>query len=350
MRSRSSKRLGASIPALVAALSPVAVADLGGSGPVQAKLTPLVGCTQPAPPDSLVGVELAGPVWGDSPTPFLVSIEVEEHPPAGQWVAETSATGFSGASYYRWDGPDHFGSPGNGTMTYKFKLPCAGEWQMRILNRHDHPDPSLENDCWVKVDDGEWDKLFNNEGLNSVGKWNWTCKLDSTTIKPKYNLSEGEHTLLISGRSHNFKIDRIHFFQSSQVFGETKSHPVSDRCVETPVIGGSMRLEQDDPTNAAGITPGAVAALFVGGATTNHPCGFVLPGIGELFFKLPLPKPQLLSTKIWNGPGSPVVHNVNLPNEPSIVGLIANAQGFFIDLGTSVVTATDGAELLIGEF
>ena len=45
-------------------------------------------------------------------TDGLVAVEVESHPPADQWQAETEMEGFTGGGYYTWRGGNLYRQPG----------------------------------------------------------------------------------------------------------------------------------------------------------------------------------------------------------------------------------------------
>lgn len=142
----------------------------------------------------------------------LVVVEFESTPAHGGWSEETSASGFTFQSYYRWDGGDLFGTPGVDILRYRVNLKQAGEWFLALRNRHDHPDDTEENDVWVRADGGTWFKLFSN-GPGTVGAWNWDSRFDiahDNQPPASWNLSAGEHLIEFSGRSQNFKIDRFH--------------------------------------------------------------------------------------------------------------------------------------------
>src|SRR5690606_35894476 len=84
-------------------------------------------------------------------------------------------------------------------------------------NRHEHPAPDQANDAWVKVDSGQWVKVFSNYGAKSIGVWNWysIAEIGSQHLEPSYELSAGRHTVQISGRSKGFAIDRMVFYRPS---------------------------------------------------------------------------------------------------------------------------------------
>jgi hypothetical protein len=142
----------------------------------------------------------------------LVVVEIESSPVAGSWVAETDHAGFTGQSYYRWDGPNSFGVGGKGVLAYDVEIHTGGDYLLKFHNRHEHADSSLENDAWLRVDGGPWHKCYSNKGASTVKKWNWHTVLEIGTQKtpPKYNFAPGVHRVEFSGRSANFMIDRFH--------------------------------------------------------------------------------------------------------------------------------------------
>jgi len=140
----------------------------------------------------------------------LIVVEFESTPTAGDWAEETVFSGFTFQSYYRWNGPDHFNSPGYGIIGYRIHVRQPGKWELSVRNRHEHSDSTLENDVWVRMDGGTWFKLFSN-GSGTVGKWNWNSVFDiSGHPHANWTLTGGDHLLEFSGRSKNFMIDRFH--------------------------------------------------------------------------------------------------------------------------------------------
>jgi hypothetical protein len=155
----------------------------------------------------------------------LLVMEVEHAPPVAQWSVETNLPGFTGDSYYTWRGPDYFGTPGNAILSYPIQITNAGEFNFRLHNRHDYPDPTEENDVWVKMDSGSWVKVFSPV----AGQWTWGTFFDFGThqTNASYLLSPGPHTIQISARSHGISIDRITLYKGL-VQGEDTSLPVSE--------------------------------------------------------------------------------------------------------------------------
>jgi hypothetical protein len=142
----------------------------------------------------------------------LLVVEIESVAPTGSWVSETSNGGYTGASYYRWSGPDQFSSPGQGVLRYEFDVQTPGTYRLAVHNRHDHPDSSLENDAWLRVDGGSWVKCYSNSGSGITKQWIWDTEFEvgGTHLPPDVPLSVGHHVLEFSGRSHNFMMDRFH--------------------------------------------------------------------------------------------------------------------------------------------
>jgi len=146
----------------------------------------------------------------------LVVVEVEAVSPTGNWSVETNFAGYTGGSYYRWTGPNHFNQPGNGIMTYPIEVHEAGHYQLRIHNRHEDPDHTEENDCWVRMDGGSWIKLYSN-GSGTVSNWNWKSRfeINGSHSDAGFGLTVGRHELQISGRSNGFMIDRFNFYKGN---------------------------------------------------------------------------------------------------------------------------------------
>jgi hypothetical protein len=144
-------------------------------------------------------------------------MEVESAPPAGDWNLEIEKADYTGAGYYAWRGPNQYSTPGNGILKYEFNADQAGVYEMDIRNRRDKDGrevaSDLENDVWVRMDGGPWVKVFSSAPF---GQWNWATRFDYHDNKPEasYDLTKGDHVLEISGRSENFKIDRIHLHTS----------------------------------------------------------------------------------------------------------------------------------------
>ncbi len=132
----------------------------------------------------------------------MIVFEVESHPPVSGWEKKTELDGYTGACYYL--------STGGGQMSWRLFIIRGGKYRLYLRNRHDHPDHTLENDCFTKMDDGPSWKTYSSKR----GQWTWHTKHEppqNRHLDPIYHLSPGIHTFTISGRSAGFMIDRVHF-------------------------------------------------------------------------------------------------------------------------------------------
>jgi len=166
---------------------------------------------------------LAGPPVYEEQSGRVV-MEVESHPPTGAWVPQKKFEGYTGAGYYTWGGPNVFRSPGNGVLSYAFVIKTPGTYQLRIRNRHDFHDSTEQNDCFTRIDGGNWVKTFSSKR----GEWTFRSNHEhGHNRKPQasYELKAGRHILQISGRSQGFSIDRIHLYRQGDRGAEDASLP-----------------------------------------------------------------------------------------------------------------------------
>ena len=149
----------------------------------------------------------------------LVVIETESLEPIGDWVRESTDSGYTGNGYFRWNGQDYFNDPGRGVLEYKVLISDPGAYNVRIRMSHlGAPAGDQWNDCWTRMgDSGPWVKtLHPSANLNEGFTFNSLLEPRSGEFESmRYTLSEGEHTFYISGRSANFRMDRIHFYKDS---------------------------------------------------------------------------------------------------------------------------------------
>ena len=160
----------------------------------------------------------------------IVAVEMESGDTTGAWGISTSTPGFTGDSYIRWDGPDLFNSPGaQGVFGFDFEINTGGLWQLRMRNRHEDPDPTEQNDVWIRIDNDPWIKVFSNQP-GSVGAWTWESRFDEgSQPDASYSLTAGAHRIEFSGRSFGFKIDRFHLFQAGTANSTNPNIPESPR-------------------------------------------------------------------------------------------------------------------------
>ncbi len=205
-------------------------------------------------------------------TPFVerdgyVVMEMESAAiPAGHdWVEESDLVGHTGSSYYRFVGNGVCNGPARSPLTYDFEvtrdatyrlhLRAARYWHcvkgqphnnnrceendrtctsLGIPNGNDCSEPDqcirtdISNDAFVHIEDAMGDYVpFNNQPGGSIGKgiklfgggndsWAWTTKnaLDTNHKKwaAEWSLEAGRYTLVIQGRSKDFRIDRLLLF------------------------------------------------------------------------------------------------------------------------------------------
>lgn len=179
-----------------------------------------------------LGLAATSTAWGQE-GPFLeddglLVIEIESGDAAGSWSEETDIAGFTGSSYTRWSGPNHFSQPGNDVFGFDVRINDPGRFHFRIRNRHDHPDSTEANDVWVRMDGGTWVKVFSWQR----GQWTWATQHEfDHDNKPlaEYQLSAGLHRIEFSGRSNDFMMDRFHLYKDGVPNPTSTSHPESSR-------------------------------------------------------------------------------------------------------------------------
>ncbi len=156
----------------------------------------------------------------------LLVMEVEHVYDSSHWKKENKMEGFTGTCYFTWRGRNYLNRPGKGKLRFRFIIKNPGTYHLRIRNRHDYKDSTEQNDCFTKMDRGDWVKTFSSQR----GKWTWRTNHEfHKGGKPpaKYELKAGKYTLYISGRSTGFSIDRIVLFKDG-VKGEDETLPESE--------------------------------------------------------------------------------------------------------------------------
>ncbi|MEO0480404.1 MAG: hypothetical protein AAF196_13060 [Planctomycetota bacterium] len=285
----------------------------------------------------------------------IVVIEIETEEARVDWVERTDRPGFSGASFFRWEGPNHFSRPGIGILTYRVFVEEAGRYQVRIHNRHDHPDSSEANDCWMRVNRSSWIKTYSNNGNNS-GAWNWHFRFDPGHGAVAYNLDAGVNEIQISGRSNGFMIDRLVVFPSNQN-GQDLSIPPSARLKSRPVLGSTMRIEANDQAGAAGITPGASTFVLLLSPLAHDGCGIRMPGMGRsgdgvMLLSNSVAPLEIPFSGLYQGPSNPIGFDLPITNAPALVGRELYVQGVFLDGSTGSLRGalTNRLDLVLGDF
>ncbi len=303
------------------------------------------GCTLPAAPRSLQ----PAPV---EPLRFLpdargvVNIETESIGPRGSWVLESDIEGYRGTGYLRWAGHNLFDKPAVDQLSFRFTLDVATTYLIRLRNRHDHPDPTAENDCWIRLDGGAWLKLVDSWGSEGVAKWSFNAYLHSTGAFAEYDLEPGEHVIDISPRSANFKIDSLHVLPRSVWFAN-ETDPESERERQRPILGRPFTFLVDDPEDHWGFPAfGTMVVPVLSRPGAYATCGSVFGLVGELLLD-PYGGLVVLGSRTWAGQGNPSVFTNTIPVEPGYVGESFTVQAVFSDPGR--IRLTDGLDLVIGD-
>ncbi|MGH2755528.1 MAG: hypothetical protein ACRDLB_14010, partial [Actinomycetota bacterium] len=189
-----------------------------------------------------------------------VIMEVEWAPPNG-WTVDTEKTGYTGTSYYSWRGANFFATADagkGGVLSYPFRTTSAGttKFEIDIRVRRDKDGRVIaddqENDIWIKMDNGPWKKIFHGK-TNPWSTWGWATNFATVEgpelITPgEYQLATGNHTLQLSARSANFKIDRIHLHKSTtNPPATTPQSPLENVVVPPPPVFDTSETPVADP-------------------------------------------------------------------------------------------------------
>ncbi|WP_299460288.1 gliding motility-associated C-terminal domain-containing protein [uncultured Microscilla sp.] len=196
----------------------------------------------------------------------------------GLWIKQTTVANYRGSGHIEFTGNSIFNGPPGSPLTYKFRINTAGEYRL-ILRAHKRLETDrddLSNDCYVRMEgdytESTQDKnaaalnfLQENQKLFGGKEDSWgTCEslhLSNGAYKSAvYNFKAGEtYTLILSGRSKNFNLDRILFFNIDQYnMGQDIRQEVGN-FAESSYIDGTSSGGGDTPNNGGTNTP---AGLF----------------------------------------------------------------------------------------
>jgi hypothetical protein len=128
----------------------------------------------------------------------------------------------------------------------------------------------------VRIDNSGWIKAFSP---NTSPDWNWATWFEPPLELAVWPLSAGTHTFQISGRSKNFRIDRIHLWLDGTQIPQNLAHPESF-CSPWVVLGqgtpgtggvtpslqgsGSLEANTSMALSLAQARPNAAATLVIG--------------------------------------------------------------------------------------
>jgi hypothetical protein len=161
-----------------------------------------------------------------APAPGGIRVEAESAFADG-WELATARPGFSGTGYLRWTASGQGRKPGEGVLTYSFRITEPGDYQFLWrsalpdpANRPETPDPD-GNDSWVRFTSGadvpgqralgnEWRKVAL---LGHPEGWSWSTHADQGPPHPPTPVCRayepGEHRVEICGRSAGHAVDQI---------------------------------------------------------------------------------------------------------------------------------------------
>ncbi|MBK1829988.1 hypothetical protein JIN77_04585 [Verrucomicrobiaceae bacterium R5-34] len=199
---------------------------------------------------TLLAITLLSGCLHAAPTVFLekkglVVIEAESTTSRlGKWVKKSSVKGFTGDAHLEFTSNKPETGPPKSPLKYTFKVSKGGKYSfsIRAHKRLISDRQDICNDCYVRLE-GDFEsgnktplKLLKKDTKMFGGKsegWGYTAKLDDKHQKhtPVYQLKAGEtYTLVVSGRSQNFNIDRFVFaHEDSSMKAAQKKLPKESR-------------------------------------------------------------------------------------------------------------------------
>ncbi len=151
----------------------------------------------------------------------------------GKWIVEKNVNGHTGSGHIEFTGNGSNGGPATSPLKYTFKINKGGNYRLNIRchKQLDGAPGDKNNDGYVRVE-GDYSAGTGNKAAATVDLkkntkifggsptgWGWATQLDvNNKIKkfPIYNFKAGEtYTLILSGRSIKWNVDRIVFYHSS---------------------------------------------------------------------------------------------------------------------------------------
>lgn len=191
--------------------------------------------------DVALGAAPRGPVFIEADGVLVIEAESSKSNP-GKWTGKQTIEGFTGKGHIEFTGNKPAGGPAHSPMAYTFKINKAGIYRLhlRAHKRLGDEEPDKCNDAYVRVL-GDYRAVGKDEQKEKKGPkdatlevlrkdtkcfggaadgWGWAETLDlgghNNKRAPRYHFKAGEtYTLVISGRSQRFNIDRIVFCHES---------------------------------------------------------------------------------------------------------------------------------------
>lgn len=173
----------------------------------------------------------------------LLVMEVESTSSSkGSWKERDTVPGFTGSCHFEFTGNQPASGPAKNPLKYYFTVDKDGVYKLliRCHKRLEDEKPDKCNDCYVRLE-GDFaaggpaplallkadTKLY---GGSPTG-WGWSAQLDKGHKKfpPLYKLKAGvEYTLVISGRSQRFNMDRIVFRHADVPDGKARDPKIPE--------------------------------------------------------------------------------------------------------------------------
>ena len=153
----------------------------------------------------------------------MIVMEAENQGVPAAWSLGTSLGGYTGDAYVLAN--RDAGGGGTGTITFKFYVEEAGNYELRWRSRiSTGTDQTEHNDSFVSFPTGkdvpgewalgDWTKTY----MNVTGAWTWKTSTKDHDPRPlRQYFSAGEHTMKVSVRSAGHAIDRVVLFKYDEV-------------------------------------------------------------------------------------------------------------------------------------
>ncbi|MEO1654643.1 MAG: gliding motility-associated C-terminal domain-containing protein, partial [Bacteroidota bacterium] len=213
----------------------------------------------------------------------LVVIEAENTPSDYDlWILKTDVEDYKGTGHIEFTGNSITNGPPNSPLIYKFRINDGGEYQLilRARKRLETDRDDLSNDCYVRVEgdygpgsnvkDGgdarletlkEDTKLFGGNDHS----WGIAQKLDVHGGDGKRNAAYtfkagNEYTLVVSGRSKNFNLDRFMFFKKDSYSLNNAKKMIATEA-ESSCAGGDR--PNDPPAPPVGLQAQALSGSVI---------------------------------------------------------------------------------------
>lgn len=117
--------------------------------------------------------------------------------------------GYTGDGYLVWKGETKTDSPNSETLETQVNITNEGEYKLAFRSYQE--EGAEGNNLWVKVDDGDWIKVFSK----ITDEWTWNTYKNDQDEEIKFNLKKGVHSIQLSTGLKGINIDRFHLYTES---------------------------------------------------------------------------------------------------------------------------------------